>query len=124
MNYIVGNFVFIPSSTANHKGNRIKLCRESVIKINFLTSLKAFIVLRAPCLLGSTEDTGQCSAEALFVYSGYQRFFSRAAEIFGCFGCRPKPRAASHYKDLTETGNRARKVSGTQGIGVLFVMFA
>ena len=23
---------------------------------------------------------------------------------------------AGHYKDLTETGNRARKVSGTQGI--------
>ena len=22
---------------------------------------------------------------------------------------------AGHYKDLTETGNRARKVSGTQG---------
>ena len=82
MNYIVGNFVFIPSSTANHKGNRIKLCSESVIKINFLTSLKAFIVLRAPSLLGSTEDTWQSSAEARFVYPGYQRFFSRAAEIF------------------------------------------
>ena len=24
---------------------------------------------------------------------------------------------AGHYKDLTETGNRARKVSGTQGMG-------
>jgi len=23
-----------------------------------------------------------------------------------------------HYKDLTETGNRARKVSGTQGTGM------
>ena len=34
------------------------------------------------------------------MYPGYQRFFSRAA---------------GHYKDLTETGNRARKVSGTQG---------
>ena len=35
------------------------------------------------------------------------------------FGRRPKPREkpfrAGHYKDLTETGNRARKVSGTQG---------
>ena len=30
----------------------------------------------------------------------YQRFFSRAG----------------HYKDLTETGNRARKVSGTKGM--------
>ena len=47
------------------------------------------------------------------VYPGYQRFFSRAAGIFGV-GRRPKPRAG-HYKDLTETGNRARKVSGTQG---------
>ena len=34
-------------------------------------------------------------------YPGYQRFFSRAAGIFGV-GRRPKP-------------NRARKVSGTQG---------
>ena len=24
---------------------------------------------------------------------------------------------AGHYKDLTETGNRARKVSGTEGMG-------
>ena len=35
--------------------------------------------------------------------------------------CRPKADRSSafragHYKDLTETGNRARKVSGTQGI--------
>ena len=49
-----------------------------------------------------------------------------SAEGRHSFGCRPKPRAvkpreklfafrAGHYKDLTETGNRARKVSGTQG---------
>jgi len=51
-----------------------------------------------------------------------QRFFSRAAGIFGV-GRRPKADTslalgrsrAGHYKDLTETGNRARKVSGTQG---------
>ena len=57
-------------------------------------------------------------------YPGYQRFFSRAARIFGVlaegrhiFDRRPKPRAAKpgHYKDLTKTGNRDRKVSGTQG---------
>ena len=50
-------------------------------------------------------------------YSGYQRFFSRAAGIFGV-GRRSthlRPQAFRH-KDLTETGNRARKVSGTQGI--------
>ena len=45
------------------------------------------------------------------------------------FGCRPKPRAAKlreklfafragHYEHLAETGNRARKVSGTQGSGI------
>ena len=40
----------------------------------------------------------------------------------GNFRCWPKAEATSgeafragHYKDLTETGNRARKVSGTQG---------
>ena len=64
------------------------------------------------------------------IYPGYQRFFSRAAGSFGV-GRRPtclRPSAeatsgeaarktfrAGHYKDLTETGNRARKVSGTQG---------
>ena len=29
---------------------------------------------------------------------------------------RSHERRAGHYKDFTETGNRARKVSGTQGI--------
>ena len=41
----------------------------------------------------------------------------------GNFRCWPKANTSSavgrsregHYKDLTETGNRARKVSGTQG---------
>ena len=44
-----------------------------------------------------------------------QREFSVLAEGRHIFGRRPKPRAG-HYKDLTENGNRARKVSGTQGI--------
>ena len=46
-----------------------------------------------------------------------QREFSVLAEGRDIFGRRPKSRAAkqSHYKGLTETGNRARKVSGTQG---------
>ena len=64
---------------------------------------------------------------------GTRGFVSRAAGIFGvgpmkadissALHCRPKPRAAKsrekiragHYKDLTETGNCARKFSGTQG---------
>ena len=58
------------------------------------------------------------------VYPGYQRFVSRAAGIFGV-QCWPKTDTSSaeatsgagHYKALTETGNRARKVSGTQGSG-------
>ena len=44
-----------------------------------------------------------------------QREFSVLAEGRHIFGRRPKLRAG-HYKDLTENGNRARKVSGTQGI--------
>ena len=32
------------------------------------------------------------------------------------FRCWLKAEAAGHYKDLTETGNRARNVSGTQGM--------
>ena len=58
------------------------------------------------------------------LFGTYQRFFSRAAGIFGV-GRRPtllrlwaestSGEAAGHYKDLAETGNRARKVSGTQG---------
>ena len=41
------------------------------------------------------------------------RGFSRVRREFSVFGRR----RAGHYKDLTETGNRARKVSGTQGTG-------
>ena len=46
-------------------------------------------------------------------YPGYQRFLS-AAGIFGV-GRRP---THLHYNDLTETGDRAGKVSGTQGNAV------
>ena len=61
-----------------------------------------------------------CFRTLFLFYPGYQRFFSRAAGIFGV-GRRPTQRPkmcrpSGHYKDLTETGNRARKVSGTQGI--------
>ena len=58
------------------------------------------------------------------VFSRVRREFSVLAEGRHVFGRRPKPRAAKprektfravHCKDLTETGNRARKVSGTQG---------
>ena len=48
-------------------------------------------------------------------YPGYQRFFSRAAGI-SVF-------RAGHYKDLTETGNRARKVSGIKGRHSEFFVF-
>ena len=55
-------------------------------------------------------------------FSRVRREFSVLAEGQHIFGRRPKPRAAKprekragHYKDLTETGNLARKVSGTQG---------
>ena len=58
-------------------------------------------------------------------FSRVRREFSVLAEGRHVFGRRPKPREklekafrAGHYKDLTETtGNRARKVSGTQGNG-------
>ena len=77
---------------------------------NFARASNFFVLLFSP----SRHD---------YDYPGYQRSFSRAAGIFGV-GRRPKPRAAKpreksfragHCKDLTETGNRARKVSGTQG---------
>ena len=47
------------------------------------------------------------------LYPGYQRFFSRAAGIF----CWPKADTSSAVGRSYErrTGNRARKVSGTQG---------
>ena len=57
----------------------------------------------------------------LCAYTLGTRGFSRVrqessvlAEGRHIFSCRLKPRAG-HYKDLTETGNHARKVSGTQG---------
>ena len=43
------------------------------------------------------------------------RGFSRVRREFSVFGRRPTHLRAGHYKDLTETGNRARNVSGTQG---------
>ena len=43
--------------------------------------------------------------------TGFPREFSVLAE-----GRSHERRSAGHYKDLTETGNRARKVSDTQGI--------
>ena len=51
-------------------------------------------------------------------FSRVWRQFSVLAEGWHIFGRRPKPRGfrAGHHKDLTETGNRARKVSGTQAI--------
>ena len=49
-------------------------------------------------------------------YPGYQRFFSRGGGIFGV-GRRPTYlRPLANYKDLTETRNRARKVSGTNSL--------
>ena len=52
----------------------------------------------------------------------------------GNFRCWPKADTSSavgrsherrsHYKDLTETGNRTRKVSGTQGTKVTFRVFS
>ena len=50
-----------------------------------------------------------------------RREFSVLAEGRHIFGRSPNQRSApeafraGHQKDLTETGNRARKVSGTQG---------
>ena len=54
------------------------------------------------------KNNTRCSPFTLGIqYPGYQRFFSRAGELLA--------EGAGHYKDLTQTGNRARKVSGTQG---------
>ena len=44
------------------------------------------------------------------------RGFPRVRREFSAIGESHKRRSAGHYKDLTETRNGARKVSGTQGI--------
>lgn len=56
MNYTVGSFVFISSSNANQKYNRIKLCNESVIKINFLTTSFAFFEVSVAWGMGVWKD--------------------------------------------------------------------
>lgn len=68
MNYIIGNFVFIPSSAANRNDNRTKLCSESVIKINFLTNLKES---------SRIEESASCN-----LYLGCQRGFSCAVQVY------------------------------------------
>jgi len=56
------------------------------------------------------KNNTRCSRFTLGIqYPGYQRFFSRAGEF------SVLAEGAGHYKDLTQTGNRVRKVSGTQG---------
>ena len=50
------------------------------------------------------------------------RGFSRVRRKFSVLAegrSRGKTFRAVHYKELTETGNRARKVSGTQGMSAL-----
>ena len=52
-------------------------------------------------------------------FSRVRREVSVLAEGRHIFGRRPKPpektSGTGHYKDLTETGNRASKISGTRG---------
>ena len=44
-------------------------------------------------------------------------------EVFLACSRSHERRSAGHYKDLTETGNRARKVSGTQGTALFVTQF-
>ena len=70
-------------------------------------------ILPCLCELGPLHNLVYRYMAPITPYTGYQRFFSRAAGIFSV-GQRP-----THLQDLTETGNRARKVSGTQGKNAL-----
>ena len=66
---------------------------------------------RSECWLNGSRPLGA---------RGFSREFSVLAE-----GRSHERRSAGHYRELTETGNRSRKVSGTQGIITLikFVIY-
>ena len=65
--------------------------------------------------------TNYCFRTLFFTLPWVPEVFLACSGNFRCWpkadASRPKMcRPSGHYTDLTETGNRARKVSGTQGI--------
>ena len=56
--------------------------------------------------------------EAFLAYGGNFRCWPKA-DISSAEATSGETFCAGHYKDLTETGNRARKVPGTQGKAVM-----
>ena len=65
--------------------------------------------------------TNYCFRTLFFILPWVPEVFLACSGNFRCWpkadASRPKMcRPSGHYTDLTETGNRARKVSGTQGI--------
>ena len=67
----------------------------------------------ADWVVSKNAITNYCFRTLFFILPWVPEVFLACS---GNFRCWPKAEAAGHYKDLTETGNRARKVSGTQGI--------
>ena len=75
----------------------------------------------ADWVVSKNAITNYCFRTLFFILPWVPEVFLACS---GNFRCWPKADTSSavgrsragHYKDLTETGNRARKVSGTQGI--------
>ena len=112
------------SSTSSGSSASIIILLPEEINTCFVSGKNCRLVNVKTSLSGMGSLTGSLlwllenSITTVISYPGYQRFFSRAEGIFRV-GRRPtslaERRSAGHYKDLTETGNRARRVSGTQG---------
>ena len=73
---------------------------------------KSFKVLFISLAQPQTENDSDAKPRVAFALPWVPEVFLACG---GNFRCWPKAFRVGHYKDLTETGNRARKVSGTQG---------
>ena len=80
------------------------ICSDAIF-LSFLVFSADFDIIRCVVTLGT---------EVFLVCVGNFRCWPKA-DTSSALSQSHQRRSAGHYKDLTEAGNRARKVSGTQG---------
>lgn len=125
--------VAIESGHREGVNNSMRLCYNYCTLIvvlifwntEYLAVFSQLIAFHDPELFNHLHETGfipevRCPFQFFnFRFTlGTRGFFARSV---GCFGVGRRPTSrAGHYKDLTDTGNRARKVSGTRSTRSVF----